>query len=113
MSKTLGALTLPEYTQITRIPVVEAAENRAVQGSLNVDRMGQKEAFEVKFNELTLSEYNAILAEYELQFSSGTFPSFVDAGNSIDAPVYIRLTNFTPRFSGKVIFDYTLRLEEA
>lgn len=111
----LGDLTLPPYANdgFTEIPQPNIAKNYPLDGSMYVDVYNRRRAWQIKWDYLKPEEYQAIKEKWENQFSaSQPFIYFGKPDEGINVPVFITVSDIKPKWSGRLIKDFSITLEE-
>lgn len=101
---------IPRKLRIERDDAI--VQDRAIDGSLNVDRMYSKDRLILEYEYLPVTQYNQLKALYNAQFTSGTFyqVQITETQYPINMQAFIEPTTITPRFAGALIENYELVL---
>lgn len=108
----LGGLRLPNYATLREITEPNVAKNVTLDGSLYVDFYNNRRKWEISWKLLKASEYDAIRAKYDLQFSSQTMLQFVVDPLGLFVPVFISINDKNIKWNGQLIEGFTITLEE-
>lgn len=108
----LGGVELPNYATLRELTQPNVAKNYALDGQLHVDFYNYRRSWEISWKLLKASEYDAIRALYDLQFSSQTMLQFVVDPLGLFVPVFISINEKNIKWNGQLIEGFTITLEE-
>ncbi len=110
---TLGSLSLQPFT----VPYLEkqdenAADVTTLAGALYTDFVSKKREWTLNFRRLNETNYNALKAIYDLQFTGYEYPVFVMAHYSISTPVRMYINEKDIRMDGCDYYNVNVTLIE-
>lgn len=109
----LDDVTLPEYNEFREVTNPNVSKNFTLDGTMYVDFLNQRRAWEIVWHWLKPSEYQLIRDKFDQQFSDETFLWFGIPAQNINVPSFINIPNPKDmKWDNSLIADYTIRLEE-
>lgn len=108
----LDGLLLPDYGSLREITQPNVSKNTTLNGELYVDFYNNRRAWEIRWNYLTVAQYEAIRAKYDKQFADQEMQMFIVNNLDIFVPVYININDKNIKWNGQLIEGFTITLEE-
>lgn len=108
----LDELLLPDYGSMREITQPNVSKNVTLNGELYVDFYNNRRAWEIRWNYLTVEQYEAIRAKYDKQFEQQEMLMFVVNNLNIFVPVYININDKNIKWNGQLIEGFAITLEE-
>lgn len=108
----LDGLLLPDYGSLREITQPNVSKNTTLNGELYVDFYNNRRAWEIRWNYLTVAQYEAIRAKYDKQFTDQAMQMFIVNNLNLFVPVYININDKNIKWNGQLIEGFTITLEE-
>lgn len=110
---TLGGVQLEEFTiPFNETPLENAVDVTTLDFTVYTDFVNQKREWELNWRVLDESQYNAIRAVYDTQFTTGVYPTFVVPYYGINSKVRMYINAKNIQKDGCHIKDVQIRLLE-
>lgn len=115
MTIKLNSVTLPKHAQLNEKTTDQVAKNRALSGELTVDYWANIREWSVDFPIIEMAEWDAMLAIYTSQFSTGEMVhlEIISDDMNVDTYGYMSPPARNARWSGQVVDGFSFDLEEA
>lgn len=111
---TLGGLTLQPFTIPLLVTSLEnAVDVTTLDFSIYTDFVNQKNQWELNWGKLDETDYNALKAVYDSQFSTGNYPTFVMPYYSVNTTVRMYINEKDIRKDGCYILGVQVTLIES
>lgn len=109
----LGGVTLnARATEFRELPQPIVADNITLQGHLRTDYTAYRRQWVISWHHLSESDYNALRAVWEAQFSTGMYQIFECPYYSINTTVRVDINEKDIQFDGCNIMGVTITLRE-
>lgn len=113
ITATLGTLALEDFTiPFLQKPIENAVDVTTLNSTIYTDFVLQKREWELNWYKLDATQYNDLYAIYELQFSTGNYPTFAVPQYSISTPVRMYINEKDIQNNGCNIMNVKIRLVE-
>lgn len=108
----LDTLRLPDYGELKEVTQPNVAKNITLDGSLYVDFYNNRRSWQISWKYLKPSEYDAIRAKYDKQFTNQTMLQFAVDPLGLFVPVFISINDKNIKWNGQLIEGFSITLEE-
>lgn len=108
----LNDVELPVFSTPFIENVIENAKDVVtLDGTMHTDFVNQRQGFSLKWDTLSIDEYEIIRDIYNLQFSNGEYPEFTcDYYDAVDVPCRMYINDRDVRVMGCEVYDVVVRL---
>lgn len=89
------------------------SDNQTLDGSIYTDFIGLNRSWEISWPRLTDTQYNAIRALYEYQFTNETYLTLEIPYYSIDTIAKLEISAKDIKWDGCYIYDFSIKIIEA
>lgn len=89
------------------------SDNKTLDGSLYTDFIGLNRSWQIKWPRLTDTQYDAIRALYEYQFTNETYLTLEIPYYSIDTIAKLEISSKDIKWDGCYIYDFSVTIIEA
>lgn len=97
----INSIKMPAFTSITQTVAPNATETTTLDNTLFVDMINTKRTWNIKFDMISIDNYNIIKAQYDLQFSGQQLPQLYVPGLNINVKAYLKLNDRSLKFSNQ------------
>ena len=89
------------------------SDNKTLDGSLYTDFIGLNRSWQIKWPRLTDTQYDAIRALFDYQFTNETYLTLEIPYYSIDTIAKLEISSKDIKWDGRYIYDFSVTIIEA
>ena len=108
----LNGTALPLYSDISERIDSNMSKIYSLDGTLTVDYLNNRRAWEIKWDYITTAQYDIIRGIYDRQFTVGNRPIFYVPSIPFAVNVLVQIPQKNIRWNGGMVENFSIVLEE-